>query len=164
MKVSHLILGSAVAALWLSAGVAADPSAERASPGWDGGIMSADTNHDGKISRDEALAAAAKRTNAWFDKLDANKDGFVTQDEMNQARSARHDAMKTQMEDRFKMADVNGDGKLSLDEVKAKLPRLAPRFNELDTDHDGFLSPEELKHAFGGMQRHHGPPPAAPAQ
>lgn len=45
-----------------------------------------DTDADGKVSRNEALAAAAAR----FDAADANKDGFVTQEEMRAARKARH--------------------------------------------------------------------------
>ena len=48
------------------------------------------------------------------------------------------------MEERFKEADTNGDGQLSLDEVQAKMPRLAERFTALDTDKNGLLSKEEL--------------------
>lgn len=43
----------------------------------------ADTDKDGKVSRAEALAAAAAR----FDRADADKDGFITAEEM---KSARH--------------------------------------------------------------------------
>ena len=62
--------------------------------------------------------------------------------------------MKEKMEERFKEADANSDGQLSLDEVQAKMPRLAERFSTLDTDKNGMLSKEELKH---------GAPPAAAA-
>jgi Ca2+-binding EF-hand superfamily protein len=41
-----------------------------------------DTDGDGKVSKAEALAAAAAR----FDKADANKDGFLTVEEMKAAR------------------------------------------------------------------------------
>ena len=41
-----------------------------------------DTDNDGKISKAEALAAAA----AHFDAADTNKDGFLTPDEMKAAR------------------------------------------------------------------------------
>ena len=50
------------------------------------------------------------------------------------------------MEERFKEADVNSDGQLSLDEVQAKIPRLAERFSALDADKNGLLSKEEIKH------------------
>ena len=122
------------------------------------GIMRADTNGDGKISKEEAAAAQDQRQDDWFAKTDANKDGFLTEDEIRDAREARRDhmrgEMKARMEERFKEADANNDGQLSLDEVQAKMPRLAERFNTLDADKDGMLSKEELKR--GG--RGHAPP------
>ena len=45
-----------------------------------------DTDGDGKVSRSEALAAAAAR----FDAADTNKDGFLTPEEMRAARKAHH--------------------------------------------------------------------------
>ena len=44
----------------------------------------ADTDNDGKVSRNEALAAAAAR----FDAADANKDGFITPEEVRAARGS----------------------------------------------------------------------------
>ncbi len=44
----------------------------------------------------------------------------------------------------FKMLDFNGDGKLSRSEVKL-FPRLSNAFDEADTDHDGFVSYEEVR-------------------
>lgn len=121
------------------------------------GIMRADTNGDGKVSKDEAAALQDKMHGDWFDKVDADKDGFLTEDELRQARAAHRDRMrgemKAHMEQRFKDADSNSDGQLSLDEVQAKMPRLAERFSSLDADKNGMLSKEELKH--GGTGRHH---------
>ena len=46
----------------------------------------------------------------------------------------------------FAEADVNGDGKLSLDETqKPGLTDMANNFKALDLDKDGFLSKAELK-------------------
>lgn len=46
----------------------------------------------------------------------------------------------------FAEADVNADGKLSLEETqKAGLTDLASNFKTLDLDKDGFLSKAELK-------------------
>jgi hypothetical protein len=44
----------------------------------------------------------------------------------------------------FKMLDFNGDGKLSRTEVKL-FPRLANAFDDADTDHDGYVSYEEVR-------------------
>jgi hypothetical protein len=118
--------------------------------------MRADTDHDGRISRAEATAAGSERSAEWFDKLDLNKDGYITQDEMRQAHEARRGEMQAKMEERFKEADANNDGQLSLEEVQAKMPRLAERFSALDTDKNGFLSKDELKH---GGPHHGGPQP-----
>lgn len=120
--------------------------------------MKADTDGDGRISRAEAEAASAQRNAQWFDKVDSDNDGYVTTEELNQARKAwqgkRRGDMKAKMDKRFSEADVNGDGKLSLDEAQAKMPKLAERFSALDADKDGLLSKEELAR---GHHRGHKP-------
>jgi Ca2+-binding EF-hand superfamily protein len=50
----------------------------------------ADTDGDGRISKAEAMAAAAAR----FDAADTNKDGFLTQDEIRAAHRAHRGAGK----------------------------------------------------------------------
>ena len=45
-----------------------------------GGMLRADTDGDGKVSKAESLARAEAR----FERADANKDGFITADEMRQ--------------------------------------------------------------------------------
>ena len=44
----------------------------------------------------------------------------------------------------FKLLDFNGDGKISRTEV-ALFPRLAASFDEADTNHDNYLSFEEVR-------------------
>lgn len=44
----------------------------------------------------------------------------------------------------FKLLDFNGDGKLSRAEVKL-FPRLAAAFDEADTNHDNYISYEEVR-------------------
>jgi len=50
---------------------------------------------------------------------------------------------KTAFESAFKRADTSGDGKISREEA-SKLPGIAARFDELDKNKDGVLTPDEL--------------------
>lgn len=63
------------------------------------------------------------------------------------AQSDRAAQMKQDMQERLKAADSNGDGFIDRQEAEAKLPRIAKNFDTIDTDHDGKLSPSELRHA-----------------
>ena len=65
--------------------------------------------------------------------------------------------MKARFDERFKQADANNDGQLSLDEVQAKMPRLAERFATLDKDKNGMLTRDELER--GGPPHHRRPEP-----
>ena len=48
-------------------------------------------------------------------------------------------------EGRFAAADADRNGVLSRAEVERRLPRLALRFDEIDRNRDGSLSPDELR-------------------
>jgi len=52
-------------------------------------------------------------------------------------------------EGRFAAADADRNGVLSRAEVQRRLPRLASRFDEIDRNRDGNLSPEELRARAG---------------
>ena len=54
---------------------------------------------------------------------------------------------KAVIEASFTRADVNGDGKLSKDEI-ARLPAIAGQFDELDKNKDGLLSLDEFAVTF----------------
>ncbi len=51
------------------------------------GLKHADTNNDGAISKDEALARADKR----FARIDTNGDGILTQEEMQAQHHRGHE-------------------------------------------------------------------------
>ncbi|MDD2832689.1 MAG: EF-hand domain-containing protein [Methylotenera sp.] len=63
------------------------------------GLMDADANKDGAISREEFTEAHKARAEKMFEKLDANKDGKIDESE----RKAGKDKMK----DHCKMKDAS---------------------------------------------------------
>lgn len=101
----------------------------------------ADTNGDGMISRDEAkaLPMIAKH----FDEIDANHDGQITADELRAFHQKMHADRQAKAGARFKKLDTDGDGRISRAEAQAA-PRLAQHFDEIDTNKDGFITPDEL--------------------
>lgn len=59
----------------------------------------ADTNHDGKISHDEFMAAHQKLLEERFKKLDTNSDGFIDKDELRKGCMTMRQNMKEHMQD-----------------------------------------------------------------
>jgi hypothetical protein len=68
----------------------------------------ADQDRDGFLSVEEIKARVKKGGKERFAKLDADGDGFVTKDEAGEKRW-----------DRMKVADANGDDKVTVEELKA---------------------------------------------
>lgn len=90
--------------------------------GHGGGMLAADANKDGKVSRAEAAAQADAR----FTAMDANKDGFVDQTDF-QARMQQH------RNERFAALDANKDGRVTRAEFDAShSKRLAERVQQAD--------------------------------
>ena len=58
---------------------------------------------------------------------------------------AQTDAQEKMLESRFAAADVNHDGKLTKTEAQAGMPRLAPHFDEIDSQHVGYITLEQIK-------------------
>lgn len=109
-------------------------------------FKSMDTNHDGKISKDEW-----KGRPEMFDRLDANHDGFITVDEIQAAREALAKGAGGGegggLLARLKAMDTNGDGKISRDEWKGR----PETFDKLDANHDGFITQDEIQAAMDKM-------------
>jgi Ca2+-binding EF-hand superfamily protein len=49
------------------------------------------------------------------------------------------------IEEKFKAADVNHDGKLTLEEAKAGMPRVAKAFDKIDVEKKGYITLEQLQ-------------------
>ena len=101
-----------------------------------------DPNGDGIVTREEAKAYP--RLTADFDVADANKDGQLDATEMNAHRDRMRSEMRARADERWKAADTDGDGKLSLAEAQASMPQMAERFQKFDANKDGYVSRDEM--------------------
>lgn len=125
-----------------------------------------DTDKDGKLSKDE-LAKAAE----ILMKLDKNGDGLLSPDELAEGiRGPRPDAgpvppaayegrRPEMVAGMIKRMDKNGDGKLSKDELPEML---RDRFEQIDTNMDGFVDEKELAQAGERLRKLRGDSPDAP--
>lgn len=50
-----------------------------------------------------------------------------------------------EIDERFATADKNRDGKLTLEEAKAGMPRVAANFQRIDTQKKGYVTAAEIK-------------------
>ena len=53
-------------------------------------------------------------------------------------------ANAAEVEARFKVADANGDGKLTREEAKGTMPRLAMAWEKIDVDNKGYITLDQL--------------------
>jgi CubicO group peptidase (beta-lactamase class C family) len=54
-------------------------------------------------------------------------------------------AKLTELETRFKAADKNADGKLTLQEAKDGMPRIADAFGHIDIEKKGYVTLEQIR-------------------
>ena len=64
-----------------------------------------------------------------------------------QAAADPQQQLRNETEAEFAAADTNGDGYISVDEARAKLPLLAKNFQRIDADGDGRISRQEFMQA-----------------
>ncbi|MBN1866300.1 EF-hand domain-containing protein [Candidatus Sumerlaeota bacterium] len=128
-------------------------------------MQEADADQDGSVTEQEFLDAQKKH----FEHLDANGDGKIDQQERTERMNAMRDRMgelrghvrdrvrnhvRDQVRDRrhqalFDRADADNDGRVSAEEF----PGRPGRFSDIDTDGDGYLSPEDIAAVAPPVQR-----------
>jgi len=62
-----------------------------------------------------------------------------------QTIDAATQAKLVELETRFKAADKNADGKLTLEEAKVGMPRIADAFSHIDAEKKGYVTLEQIK-------------------
>src|SRR3954453_16494797 len=116
-----------------------------------------DKNNDGNIDATEAAARPWLQQN--FSQYDTDHNGKLGKDEfaaaLNAQRVARRDARgaagaSTNSGQYFDSIDKNNDGNLDPTEAQA-LPWLPPKFTEYDTDHNGTLGKDEFAAAVSAQ-------------
>lgn len=153
MKRAVLISGVTVAAIALTSSFA---MAKGGHHGHRGGepmtFEQLDTNGDGMVT----LAELQARGEARFNETDTDGNGSLSAEEMK-AKSER--ATDERIAKMIEKRDENGDGELSLDEVKPDGDRAEKMFERLDEDGDGNISQAEfdaMKDKRKGGKRHGG--------
>lgn len=56
--------------------------------------------------------------------------------------------MDAVLEQRFKAANTTGDGKLTLEQAKAGMPRVAKNFDKIDVEKNGYITLPQIKDAM----------------
>ncbi len=118
-----------------------------------------DRNHDGRISLAEFQDASDKKLAERFAHMDANKDGQLTQEEMRMAHEQRRGRMMDRRHDRregmekIRGLDTNKDQALSRAEIGTAMPRLLEHFDQLDANHDGKITRDEMRAGHGAMRQ-----------
>jgi Ca2+-binding EF-hand superfamily protein len=70
-----------------------------------------------------------------------------------QDRAAKAEKAKEKIEEKFKAADTNHDGKLSKDEAKTGMPKVYEHFDEIDTGKTGFVTLQQVEAEVAKMAK-----------
>jgi Ca2+-binding EF-hand superfamily protein len=144
MKTSTIVAALLMALASFSIAHAQDATGDRV-------FRNADTNGDGVISKDEALAARQR----LFSRLDRNGDGTIDREESEGARDAiiaPAQAAEARLSNAMRRLDTNGDGKVSADEFRAD----TSLFDLTDRNGDGKISPAEAAFIHNLFGNRHG--------
>lgn len=111
-----------------------------------------DTNGDGAIDRNQA--AGSPKLAARFDQLDRNRDGRLDRSERPQRHGKERGGERGDKSGAIAALDANGDGRFSRAELAGK-PKLAEHFAAIDVDRDGALTHDELRAYRQAMRPQH---------
>ena len=125
----------------------------------EGRFAAADADRDGLLSRAE-VERSLPRLAARFDAIDRNRDGALSPEELRASRGgkARDRTGEGGFAEHFRRADADGDGALTRAETETGLPRLAAKFDRIDSNRDERLTPEELRQYFDARRAARGKP------
>ena len=133
-----------------------------------------DTNEDEIITLDEFLSKLLAKSEKQFDRIDIDDDGLISFDEFLAVHDGKDDHPDIDVEalraciaervdfvlpdpvdrgTRFEELDSNNDGFIDFDEfVAAKTEQATNRFNAVDADADGGITKKELYNALKQQQ------------
>jgi len=137
---------SLIAALILipALGFAADNTADARGSRGAGHFSKADADGDGKLSRAE-VGRAMPQLAGEFDAIDRDRDGQLSRGELRAWTKAHRAERRAKAAERFRHADTDGDGAVSRTEAEQHAPRLARKFDQIDVNRDGKLTQDELR-------------------
>lgn len=119
-------------------------------------LGSADSNHDGAVSKKEFNAYYTKHNSKHFNEMDANHDGKLTANELPSSTPkpppAANSGGTAHLDNRFAAADANHDGGLDSEEA-VNMPMLSKYYSEVDSNKDGKVTRQEY---FDAMPILHG--------
>ena len=128
--------------------------ADRPSPGeaFDAMLKQADKDKDGKVTYEELKAVRPKVTEERFKAMDLDKDGVLTKADRPKGKPEAGpnpaDGAAGKPGGKMKAADVNNDGKVTFEELKAVRPELTQEeFKKMDKDGDGAITKADHKKA-----------------
>jgi calcium-dependent protein kinase len=127
-----------------------------------------DVNKDGEISRQELIEClsacypyqeAVRRANQIFNEIDFNNDGNINFSEFLTANFKKEKLLSEDvLEKTFKLFDIDGNGYITLDELKESMPieitskiEWKELIEEVDKDGDNQISLEEFKEMMGKL-------------